>query len=154
MQKLIDITGERYGKLTVLGFDHIGNRRRSYWKCKCDCGREIVLRKDEFIYPYSHSVSCGCWHREESSKRPRNTISGKYTKINKKQIKFLNETKKDFEIKRGERGQTNMKIFKVKVTLTDEKEKIEIVSAEDELAAIDLVMKKYNSKDVLDIKVV
>ena len=44
------------------------------------------------------------------------------------------------------------KIYKVKVTLTDDKEKIEIVSAENELAAIDLVMQQY--KDVLDIKVI
>lgn len=46
------------------------------------------------------------------------------------------------------------KIFKVKVIFTDNKEKIEIVSAEDELNAIDLVMEHYNSKDVLDIKVI
>ena len=46
------------------------------------------------------------------------------------------------------------KIFKVKVTFTDDKEKIEIVSAEDELAAIDLVMENYNSADILDIKVI
>lgn len=46
------------------------------------------------------------------------------------------------------------KIYKVKVTLTDNKEKIEIVSAEDELNAIDLVMENYNSADVLDIKVI
>lgn len=46
------------------------------------------------------------------------------------------------------------KMFKVKVTFTDDKEKIEIVSAEDELAAIDLVMENYNSADVLDIKVI
>lgn len=46
------------------------------------------------------------------------------------------------------------KIFKVKVIFADDKEKIEIVSAEDELSAIDLVMEQYNSKDVLDIKVI
>jgi len=46
------------------------------------------------------------------------------------------------------------KIYKVKVTFIDDKEKVEIVSAEDELAAIDLVMKQYNSKDILDIKVI
>jgi len=46
------------------------------------------------------------------------------------------------------------KIFKVKVIFTDDKEKVIIVSAEDELNAIDLVMEHYNSKDVLDIKVI
>lgn len=46
------------------------------------------------------------------------------------------------------------KIYKVKVTFVDDKEKIQIVSAEDELAAIDLVMKQHDSKDILDIKVI
>lgn len=85
MQKLIDITGNKYGKLTVLGFDHIGYRKdgksRSYWKCRCDCGNIVVLRKDGFIYPYSKIKSCGCWHREESSKRPRDKETGKYILI-------------------------------------------------------------------------
>lgn len=46
------------------------------------------------------------------------------------------------------------KIYKVKVIFTDNKEKVEIVSAEDELQAIDLVMEHYNSKDVLDVKII
>ena len=79
---LIDITGEKFNRLTVLNFDCI-KRRRSYWKCKCDCGNIIVLRKDEFIYPYSKTKSCGCWHKEESSKRPRNKKNGKFIKMKK-----------------------------------------------------------------------
>lgn len=75
---LIDITGERRGKLTVLGFDHIGGRRRSYWKCKCDCGNEVVIRKDSFYYPYSKVKSCGCWHIEESSMRKKDPKTGKF----------------------------------------------------------------------------
>lgn len=46
------------------------------------------------------------------------------------------------------------KIYKVKIIFTSSKEKLEIVSAEDELSAIDLVMEHYDSKDVLDIKVI
>lgn len=46
------------------------------------------------------------------------------------------------------------KIYKVKVIFTDNKEKVEIVSAENELQAIDLVMEHYNSKDVLDVKII
>ena len=68
-QEIIDITGNTYNKLTVLGLDHIGNRRRSYWKCQCECGNIVVLRKDSFVYPYSHAKSCGCWHKEESRQR-------------------------------------------------------------------------------------
>lgn len=78
MQKIVDITGKKYNRLTVLNFDHMGGRRRSYWKCECDCGNIVVIRKDQFIYPYSHIKSCGCWHREESSKRKKDKITGRY----------------------------------------------------------------------------
>lgn len=83
MQKLIDISGNKYNKLLVLELNHISNtngKTRTYWKCKCDCGNIVVLRKDSFIYPYSKVKSCGCWHREESSKRKKDKISGKYIK--------------------------------------------------------------------------
>lgn len=83
MQKIVDITGKKYNKLTVLGFHHIGKRRRSYWKCQCDCGEIVILRKDSFMYPYSKVKSCGCWHREESSKRPHDKKSGYYIKLKK-----------------------------------------------------------------------
>ena len=81
MQKIIDITGNKYNKLTVLNFEYIDNRRRTFWKCKCDCGNIVILRKDSFIYPYSHVKSCGCWHKEESSNRPKDKKTGKYIKI-------------------------------------------------------------------------
>lgn len=77
MQQLLDITGERRGKLTVIGFSHtekIKNKVRSYWICECDCGNTKIMRKDAFYYSYSSVKSCGCWHREESSKRPKDRL--------------------------------------------------------------------------------
>lgn len=88
MQQIIDISGNKYNKLTVLEFDHkkkIGTKNRTFWKCKCDCGNIVILRKDGFIYPYSKIKSCGCWHREESSKRPKDGKTGKYIKIEKEE---------------------------------------------------------------------
>lgn len=81
MQQLIDITGQRRNRLVVLGFDHMRKRRRSYWKCKCDCGNEVILRKDCFYYSYSHIKSCGCWKREENRKRPKDIKSGRYIRM-------------------------------------------------------------------------
>lgn len=84
-QKLVDITGNTYGYLRVIGFSHIGGRRRSYWKCEClRCGKIVTLRKDEFAYSYSHDKSCGCWHPEESSiraKKSKNKVNGRFEKI-------------------------------------------------------------------------
>ena len=66
---IVDITGKKFNHLLVLGLDHCGGRRRTYWKCQCDCGKIVVLRKDSFAYPYSHQKSCGCWHKQESRER-------------------------------------------------------------------------------------
>ena len=46
-----------------------------------------------------------------------------------------------------------MKFYKVKITLENEKTKMEFVSAEDELEAIDICMNKYGEENVFDIEV-
>lgn len=65
---VIDITGNRYGRLTVLGLDRVESGY-SYWTCRCDCGNVVVLRKSAFAYWSSKQKSCGCLHRENSSAR-------------------------------------------------------------------------------------
>ncbi|MHA1469847.1 MAG: hypothetical protein ACTSSP_04720 [Candidatus Asgardarchaeia archaeon] len=49
--------GERYGNLTVLERAKRG-QRSYYWRCSCDCGKEIVLTSHTLKYG-SHR-SCGC----------------------------------------------------------------------------------------------
>lgn len=81
-QQLIDITGKTYNFLKVIGFSHIGERRRSYWDCEClRCGKIVTLRKDCFAYPYSRAKSCGCWHVEESKTRAKDSKSGKFVRV-------------------------------------------------------------------------
>ena len=89
-KKCANLVGQKFNRLTVLELDHIehkyipskhGYSQKPYWKCQCDCGNIITLRKDSFIYPYSKVKSCGCWHREESKHRPRDKETGKYILI-------------------------------------------------------------------------
>ena len=56
--RLVDYTGQRFGKLTVLG----KSKRKGYWICKCDCGNTkealtSVLRD-------GLTRSCGCLVQE------------------------------------------------------------------------------------------
>ncbi len=59
--KAIDITGQRFGRLTAIRLERRGTNAR-YWLCKCDCGKE------KFIYQNSlrlgRSQSCGCLQPE------------------------------------------------------------------------------------------
>lgn len=52
-----DLTGQKFGKLTVTGFAYIKNQT-SYWNCKCDCGNEIITRGADLSN--GHTTSCGC----------------------------------------------------------------------------------------------
>ena len=55
-QKL-DLTGLRYGHLTVLGpAENIGNR--TAWLCRCDCGRDTVVSTRDLRR--GRQTSCGC----------------------------------------------------------------------------------------------
>lgn len=65
MTRIIDITGCKYGRLTVLQFAGLSNHHESLWECKCDCGSEIKVKRSSLVknkYP-----SCGCAFREVTS---------------------------------------------------------------------------------------
>ena len=48
--KLIELTGKRFGRLTVLErAKHNDNGNKPLWKCKCDCGKIVVVRGQEHI---------------------------------------------------------------------------------------------------------
>lgn len=56
----IDITGNRYGLLTVLKFSHRtnGKSRHYIWKCQCDCGN--ISAVDAGNLKNGTTGSCGC----------------------------------------------------------------------------------------------
>ena len=56
-RRRVDLTGQRYGKLTVLApAENVGNR--TAWLCRCDCGRETVVKT--YHLRSGHTKSCGC----------------------------------------------------------------------------------------------
>lgn len=50
-----DLSGKRFGKLTVLCQDHTDNYRKIYWKCLCDCGNISIVRGNA---PRHNSTLC------------------------------------------------------------------------------------------------
>ena len=59
--KIVDLTGERYGKLVVLELDHVEKSKR-YWKCQCECGNTTVVREGNLRHGITKS--CGCLKKE------------------------------------------------------------------------------------------
>lgn len=65
MQRFIDLTGERFGRLTALEHAGKNNHGRSVWLCKCDCGTEKTIAQRSLIC--GDTKSCGCYQRESAS---------------------------------------------------------------------------------------
>ncbi len=56
-RKKLDLTGQRYGKPTVLApAENIGSR--TAWQCLCDCGQETAATTVRLRD--GHRTSCGC----------------------------------------------------------------------------------------------
>jgi hypothetical protein len=58
-----DMTGMRFGRLTVLRRDGYAQGQRVYaWRCRCDCGNEKTVGGPSLRKGYT--VSCGCLRLE------------------------------------------------------------------------------------------
>lgn len=66
-----DMTGQRFGRLTVISQAELPkpepNGTRLGWRCRCDCGREIVTTRKALLT--GKKLSCGCLLSEASAKR-------------------------------------------------------------------------------------
>lgn len=58
MGKIKDLTGQKFGRLTVLKYSHAGKNHRSYWNCICDCGKTVVANGKTLLN--GDKRSCGC----------------------------------------------------------------------------------------------
>lgn len=59
-----DLTGQRFGRLTVIAIHGKDKRGKLLWLCRCDCGNTSTVR------PYNlkngNTKSCGCFQKEVS----------------------------------------------------------------------------------------
>lgn len=70
----LDLTGNTYGRLTVLGDD--GTRAKNgkvLWKCLCECGNITYVRADHL--KNGSVVSCGCLNNEKKHERFKDLTS-------------------------------------------------------------------------------
>jgi hypothetical protein len=67
MAKRIDLTGKKFGRLTVLKFVGVDKWRLALWRCLCECGNEKVIKGSLLIR--ERTKSCGCLNKEIVSKK-------------------------------------------------------------------------------------
>lgn len=94
--RLIDLTGKRFGRLTVLHRAERNKGRHVVWTCKCDCGNVVNVLGCHLRS--GATESCGCLHSETTSKNclsvkagdkyGRLTVVERATPIGEKPIKW------------------------------------------------------------------
>lgn len=76
-----DLTGQRFGRLTVIEYDHTRGKH-AYWKCRCDCGNySVVMGK---YLSSGKTKSCGCLMRERAAEHMKE-VGRKYGSITGKE---------------------------------------------------------------------
>ena len=63
-------SGHRFGQLTLLSLSH-KDRGTSFWNCRCDCGRELIVSKKELFR--ANRICCECY----TGPRNKVDLSGK-----------------------------------------------------------------------------
>ena len=75
MGKIIDLTGEKFGRLIVIKRNYPnGKYGHLKWLCKCDCGEERIVWGNNLIR--GNTKSCGCLYKETSPKNRKNLPPG------------------------------------------------------------------------------
>lgn len=62
MTKLIDLTGQRFGRLVVLERAENSKNGQARWKCQCDCGNVKIIQGNHLRQ--GTTKSCGCLEKE------------------------------------------------------------------------------------------
>lgn len=83
MAKLIDLTGQRFGRLTVV--ERAENHGcRAAWMCQCDCGNQTVVLSTNLR---SGSIkSCGCHRKEIIGERAKGNSYNKIHGLSKERL--------------------------------------------------------------------
>jgi hypothetical protein len=65
MPKIIDLTGQRFGRLTVLNKTEKRCGHNIVWHCKCECGNECDINGGDIRQ--GKTKSCGCLKKEKTA---------------------------------------------------------------------------------------
>lgn len=102
MSNFVDLTGQKFGKLKVIRRVENNKQGNAQFLCKCDCGKEIIVRSSNLIQ--KHTVSCGCLRAITKAKH--NSYKTRLYKVYRGMIsRCLEKTNKEYS-NYGARGIT------------------------------------------------
>lgn len=94
MGKLVDLTGQRFGRLTVIDRAGTAPSGHALWFCQCDCGEYKTLSSNQLN---TGTKSCGCLQRERASEvgmKPKSSTRKRRERI-PPDLRRLHQTHRD-----------------------------------------------------------
>lgn len=79
--RFIDLTGQKFNRLTPLEYVGKTKNGKSKWLCLCDCNKETIVITTHLRS--GHTKSCGCFQKENGIKRGRSSVKHGHFKNNK-----------------------------------------------------------------------
>lgn len=79
MSKAPDISTQKFGRLTAIeraGKNELG---RTIWRCRCECGNEVLVTYSYLVH--GHTRSCGCLSRETARRNFKDVTGQRFGKL-------------------------------------------------------------------------
>lgn len=89
----MNIEGKRFGKLVVLEFSHVKNKK-SMWRCLCDCGKKCIVIGSSL--KSGNTTSCGCNYKFKQGESSFNALFNSYKRAARKRNLKFELSKEDF----------------------------------------------------------
>ena len=74
MNKKIDLTGQRFGRLVVIRDSGKKKKRDTLWVCQCDCGNKKEVRG--YLLRNGNTRSCGCFQKDRARENALRDVTG------------------------------------------------------------------------------
>ena len=79
MGKVKDISGQQFGRLTVIRRAEYNVRNKTAWICKCSCGNEKIILRDNLVR--GKTKSCGCLRSEFTGRKAEDLLDKKFGRL-------------------------------------------------------------------------
>ena len=76
MGRFIDETGNKYNRLSVISRAFPEGKTGGWWNCRCDCGKEIVIRGVSLRN--GNTKSCGCLQKDFAKSTAINEVGNRH----------------------------------------------------------------------------
>ncbi len=63
---MVDLVGQRFGRLVVTSLSHRDKHHMYHWTCRCDCGADTIVNRSSLRS--GCTKSCGCLKKESAGK--------------------------------------------------------------------------------------